>query len=884
MTSRAALHDRAQRLFGPLAMSTLLAAITLGAGAACSGDDPTPVVVSGVCQDAGRSAGDRFPAGDPRGHQSPEGARAAGQARAGRIESGAQIRAPKNPRARVKVGDYLLANDKIAVYIGNEALSDGMSMFGGEILGLEPVGADGLPRGESNYGETLFALSRQVVAPDSVTVLKDGSDGGEAIIRASGVLQNVAFLDPFAGFLPAEYNFPAAIDYVLRPGQDTVTVRLSVMNLTETEVDFSGKQNYGFFHTYTSQLFTPGQAFGIAKEGNDWVAFEGRTSPSLQSGDDGAFQPANSAAFAVRSMTSDLRFGLSVSGFEYFIGRGFKVDACGEASADYAELTTASGGIDGVRAAIGAHSGRIDPIVSGRVLEAGGEPVAGAYVFVELNGVLYSRTRTAPDGTYSVHAPAGSTLQAFAEGHAFPDPVPAGSGTRDLQLPAVGTLSFRVRDADTQAPLPVRVQVIPTTPPPVLRASFGVTQPEAGALEPQLAMNGEARFVVPPGEHRVIVSRGYEWEVFDGTFTVGAGETAGRDIELKHSVDSTGIMCADFHVHSKLSFDSSDPVRAKVASAVADGLELPISSEHEWILDFMPTIRDLGVEPWAYSFSSSELTTFGNGHFGVVPIRARPEQRNNGAIHWIGKHLPDVFAEVRALPEQPVLIVNHPSSGGFMGYFLTTQFDPATASGSGDEWDERFEALEVFNDSTFDANRNTSVRDWFALLSAGKKYFATGASDSHHIVTSPVGYPRTCLQFGHDDPTRLSAEVVRDALRSGNGTIDGGILLTVAGPAGQAPYQSVPGGGAFTATVQAPSWIGVKELEVIVDGAVTETIPLDTPDAGDGPGQRFTRTVNVAPSTRGTTHWVVFHVRGAGTLAPLHPTRTPFAVTNPFWL
>ncbi|RYZ61542.1 MAG: hypothetical protein EOP08_13340, partial [Proteobacteria bacterium] len=381
---------------------------------------------------------------------------------------------------------------------------------------------------------------------------------------------------------------------------------------------------------------------------------------------------------------SPLDFGLSVSGFEYFGAKGFAVEPCGQNTVDYAEITTALGGLDGVRTALAAQLGAVDPLVEGTVREANGEPAIGAWVFVEQAGVLYTRARTGKDGRYQVHAPAGSTLQAYAEGHELPPVVPATPGTVDLALPAVGHAESERTDADTLSPLPVRIQVIPTVPPPALRGSFGITQPEAAALEPRYALHGEARFVVPPGEHRVIVSRGYEWEVFDGTFTVGAGETAGRELTLKHSVDSTGTMCADFHIHSNLSFDSDDVVRQKVASAIADGLELPISSEHEWVLDFMPTIRDLGVEPWAFSFSSEELTTFGNGHFGVVPLSARPERRNNGAIHWVGRRLGEVFAEVRSLPEKPVLIVNHPSSGGFLGYFLTTQFDPQTATGSGE--------------------------------------------------------------------------------------------------------------------------------------------------------------------------------------------------------
>ena len=49
------------------------------------------------------------------------------------------------------------------------------------------------------------------------------------------------------------------------------------------------------------------------------------------------------------------------------------------------------------------------------------------------------------------------------------------------------------------------------------------------------------------------------------------------------------------------------------------------------------------------------------------------------------------------------------------------------------------------------------MADWFSMLSHGKNVWAVGNSDSHHIRTSPVGYPRTCIRFGHDDPEKLSA-------------------------------------------------------------------------------------------------------------------------------
>src|SRR5690606_34545259 len=97
--------------------------------------------------------------------------------------------------------------------------------------------------------------------------------------------------------------------------------------------------------------------------------------------------------------------------------------------------------------------------------------------------------------------------------------------------------------------------------------------------------------VVPAGEHRVVVSRGYEYEILDQTVTVTAGQTVDVTATLEQSVDTTGVMCADFHIHSAMSADSNDAVITKVKSAIADGLDIPVSSEHEWVIDFQPVIE-----------------------------------------------------------------------------------------------------------------------------------------------------------------------------------------------------------------------------------------------------------------------------------------------------
>jgi hypothetical protein len=266
----------------------------------------------------------------------------------------------------------------------------------------------------------------------------------------------------------------------------------------------------------------------------------------------------------------------------------------------------------------------------------------------------------------------------------------------------------------------------------------------------------------------------------------------------------------------------------------------------------------------------------------VIPIFPKPDALNNGAVDWVGASPPQFFRRVNALPEKPVLVVNHPSDQAFLGYFTTSAYDRATGKGSDELWSDEFAAVEVFRDSDFDTARDKSVADWFSLLNAGKTYWTTGSSDSHRERSEPVGYARTCLRFGHDDPTKLTAEAVRDVLRTGAATISGGLMMTVAGPGGVGPG-GMATKGPYKVSVSCPGWLSASSLEVIVDGITTQTVPL-TATAGPGPAKKYEVTVDVEPSQSKPRHWVVFHAKStAADLAPLHPGRKAFAVSNPIF-
>jgi hypothetical protein len=104
----------------------------------------------------------------------------------------------------------------------------------------------------------------------------------------------------------------------------------------------------------------------------------------------------------------------------------------------------------------------------------------------------------------------------------------------------------------------------------------------------------------------------------------------------------------DFHVHSGKSFDSSLPLVDRVVSYLAEGVEVMVSTEHDFMADYAPIISSLSVEDEINSMIGNELTggipvpadetqggqqlfPEGIGHWNAWPLSVIPNNRRNGA-------------------------------------------------------------------------------------------------------------------------------------------------------------------------------------------------------------------------------------------------------------
>ena len=274
---------------------------------------------------------------------------------------------------------------------------------------------------------------------------------------------------------------------------------------------------------------------------------------------------------------------------------------------------------------------------------------------------------------------------------------------------------------------------------------------------------GNAKIEARPGTYRYVVSRGLEYDRVEGEVVLEVGKTKSIEVELHRVIDTTGYVGADFHLHSSYSLDSFHSPADRLRSFAGEGLELVVSTDHNFVSDYQPVIGELGLEQFLSSAIGLELTTIDRGHFNGFPLRMGSgsllrdgagelkntiASRTYGSFEWAGRTPQAVFDALRlsglekqnatclaqnpGTPEacadefEPVIVqVNHPRDS-ILGYFEQYLLNQETLDVEGQggllapvvsshpefapenfSWD--FDAIEIFNGKRFELLRNYRV-------------------------------------------------------------------------------------------------------------------------------------------------------------------------------
>ncbi|MDG2304584.1 MAG: CehA/McbA family metallohydrolase [Candidatus Binatia bacterium] len=403
-----------------------------------------------------------------------------------------------------------------------------------------------------------------------------------------------------------------------------------------------------------------------------------------------------------------------------------------------------------------------------------------------------------------------------------------------------------------------------------------------------------------PGRYRVVAGRGPEYSMQETTIELTAGDTVDLEIEAPaRAVDSDGLIGADFHVHSGVSFDSSLLPEHRILDFVAQGAEILVPTEHNITTDLQPTIEALGLADSVVSFPGVELTGMVRtpqapttiGHSNVFPVTADSTAFMGGTLPFEAKRLGQVIDSYKREFPNSIFQLNHPRVStadddiAFLDHLsVGREFDPDTPLTSesnkslvqthpgSEHRDIDFDAIEILSGEAMDGYEATR-RDWFSLLNQGVYKVAMANSDSHGSQQL-VALPRTYLAVTDDDPMTVTPADIVGAIRSGHVYGTTGPILRVA------LGETSPGGvhegrsGVLNVRVDSAPWVPVDEVRIWIDGQLWNTVSIRSGESV---------SVNI---TADHDSFVFVEAAGSPSAAyeELAPGFTPFAFANPIFI
>lgn len=796
-----------------------------------------------------------------------------GEVRAGVITSEDELIG--GPRARGEIGDYKIYNSKIEVIIRSTDLPGiGWSKYSGNIIDVDRARPVDEPGADSLWAmEQIISLARAFLARQ-IEVTQSGIDG-TAIIRVTGIDGGLDVIDAVA----PTWNHGLTItnEYVLLPDKDYLTIR-TILSINKDNDRKVLAADIALWADETA-IFSPRTGFETGEfdigSAVRWVGGVSRldlpVSYALATADPSKKLYAPYIDGEILPLVDGL-IEIPLNGTATYerlliVGEG-DTSSFDEVIFEY-DNNTDFGTIEGVVSV--PAKGDTDGL---NVMVTDDRPDGSNFVHVLNPG---------QSGQFSVKVKPGNyTLYAYGEGRINSAEttvtVTAGSTeTANLSIGDPGYLSFEVVDENSD-PTPCRISIMQGHDAPAT----------AGILKRIWSVNGLDTIRILPGQYTVYATRGWEYEIDSANITVTEGAIAQFDGMIERVVDTSNHMTGDFHIHTEFSMDSQALAQSRVRELIAEGIEIPVFTDHDTVADFAPYVQDIQAEDLILPVRGNEISPpWGHSNaWPLVPPASAPDYYGIGLVDYdefgTATHIrqkSEIWDIARNDFGAQIVQVNHPRSGG-NGWFNFVGYDPAVGVSSVNPnlWTDDFDAIEVFNSGN---DHEGSLTDWFSFLDQGFRFTLTGNSDSHS-PGSQLGNPRNIFYMPTDDPYVVDEQDMVDSILAGRNQVSNGPFVTF-----EIEGQSIGGfvtgldktGIDLTITIQAPSWMEVDYLRIYTNHQqlVDDIFIPDTDQV-----VRYDDIVTLSPSQ--DAYFVIEAGHTSATLAPINRGERVFVMTNPIWV
>lgn len=809
-------------------------------------------------------------------------------------------------------GDLLLMNEHAAFVIEAPGKSNAYYLYGG--IPVDAVALNGCAQaGPERFGELgimmgtlnpdIYKSTLRSFKGESAEVVSDGADGGPAVVKVAGVDETFWLLElellrqlVFDGKtkpLSSPMGLEISVQYTPAPDSPVLQIDVTYKNtgnkklflLCGAEAQFGDTATASY---YTKSTFDLG-SFAL-QQGVPWIGAsqgDGGWVFAIKGGNLGTLTISGvTALFDVQQMESDS--SLAPAGQQ-----GDTKTVTYLLSVGPTDLSSAVAPLCDANPEPLPETGcQLVPLFGQLTHSFTGEGLPGT-VLVEgqdEDGVWHPLTaiQTTDFGAYDGLVPwlgPDIPLRIRAEVLGWPQPptvefTPETVTPVDFALESTGTIRLDVRDHQGN-PMPAKV---------ILWQNGSMVRRFYVGLEP-LETN------VLPGEYHVSVSRGMEYDSQEFNIVVTANQVTPVAANPWRSVDTSGWMAVDTHVHAAPSPDSVVPVPHRILTAAAEGLDVVVSTDHEFVSDWALAIEEAGLTQWIAAVPGEEATATLPEHINAFPLEPRFDvDARGGPLHWYGMDLEQIFD---ALWQRGagVVCLNHPRGGAYLDLVKYDSVaaqpllqDPTVLGFPADAhlWSWNFNAIELMNGHRYifrnpaDPASRGLFDDWMGMHNIGRRITGLGSSDVHG--EEGVGKVRTYFATTATGPQEFTPQQLVDAIAQGRVVIGAGAFVEALVNQEAGPGQMVKDtdGTVFvTVKVQSPPKIDVQYAKVYVNCDQVATI------AATNPGDTVKIVSGVELSLWQDSH-IVVAAFGYGDM-PLgftnySPEGRPRGITNPIFV
>ena len=445
------------------------------------------------------------------------------------------------------------------------------------------------------------------------------------------------------------------------------------------------------------------------------------------------------------------------------------------------------------------------------------------------------------------------------------------------QVLSEAKLTVLVRDAESQKLLPSRITVLDAEG---ALMTTGAPSSDTLAVRPGIVYTGDGRATIPlrSGRYTVYAGRGFEYSVAKADVELRSGAEESIELTVRREVATPGYAACDTHCHTfTYSRHGDATIDERMVTLAAEGIELPVATDHNVQVDYDGPARRLGLRNRFTPIVGNEVTT-DFGHFNVFPLAP-----GSASIDHRGQDWPTIFAAIHGGATNRMVVLNH-ARDIHKGY---RPFDPKHHIGIAGErldgWSLRVNIMEVVNSGTTQTDGLQLFHDWFGLLNRGLDIAPVGTSDSHDVGRHFIGHGRTYVRCDDRDPGAIPLEQVYDSLKAGRVLVSYGLMADLRIGTRYGPGDLVPANEALDVTVRVlgPHWTNARCVTLYANGIPIRdvNIPVDAPSSS--PGVKWQEEWQLERPKHDVFLAVI--ATGPGVSELFWPTPKPYQPASPDW-